>query len=182
MPSETQEMETKPVEDLGHKVDDTISVGEDLDFQRRWWTFENIVWSFFALLIVLDLLGVFGRGWLAKAQARAGDGSMLVKYERIERTMTPSVLRIEFGPGTAQNGAYHLFVSASLVQELGNQRIAPQPASSAVGNDGFTYTFPALPAPARISLSLEPASPGIYDFTIGVPGREMVHRHVVVVP
>ena len=182
MPSEMEASGIKPVEDLGHKVDDAITVGEDLEFQRRWWKFENIVWSFFALLIVLDLLGVFGRGWLAKAEARAGDGSMLVKYERIERTMTPSVLRIEFGPGAAQGGAYHLFVSSSLVQELGNQRIAPQPASSAIGNDGFTYTFPALPEPAKVTLSLEPSAPGIYDFTLGVPGGAMIHRRVVVVP
>jgi hypothetical protein len=176
------EVQTKPVQDLGHKVDDAVSVGEDLDFQERWWKFENVVWSIFALLLVLDLLGVFGRGWLAKTEATTPDGAMHVKYERIERTMTPSVMRIEFLPGAAVNGTYKLYVSSSLIQELGNQRIAPEPGVSAVGDGGFVYSFPALGQPATVTLSLEPASPGIFHFSVGVPGGQMLNERVVVVP
>jgi len=175
-------VETKPVEDLGHRVDDAISVGEDLEFQERWWKFENAVWMFFALLLVLDLLGVFGRGWAAKSEASSGDGAVQLKYERIERTMTPSEMQVSFGPGAAVDGKYKLYVSGSVVQELGNQRIAPQPETSAVGEGGITYTFPALGQPAVVSFSLEPASPGVYHFSLGVPGGTMMTRRVVVVP
>jgi hypothetical protein len=176
------EVAAKPVEDLGHKVDGAVSVGEDLEFQERWWKFENIVWSIFALLLVLDLLGVFGRGWAAKAKADTSDGALHVKYERIERTMTPSVMQVRFGPNDAVDGKYKLFVSASVVGELGNQRIAPEPESSAVGQGGFVYTFPALGQPAVVSFSLEPASPGIYHWELGVPGGQMIEKRVVVVP
>ena len=173
---------TRPVEDLGHKVDGAVSVGEDLEFQERWWKFENTVWAIFAVLLVLDLLGVFGRGWAAKAKADTGDGALHVKYERIERTMTPSVLQVQFGPNAAVDGKYKLFVSGSVVGELGNQRIAPEPESSAVGQGGFVYTFPALGQPAVVTFSLEPASPGTYDWKMGVPGGEMIQKRVVVVP
>ena len=176
------DVQTKPVEDLGHRVDDAISVGEDLQFQEKWWKFENLVWSFFALLLVLDLLGVFGRGWLAKAEMTAADNSIHVKYERIERTMTPSVLRVEFGPTAAQDGKFKLYVSKSLIQVLGNARVAPQPETSEIGTDGYTYTFPAGSLPASVNFSLEPTGPGVYHFTIGVPGRAMIERRVVVVP
>jgi hypothetical protein len=176
------EVASKPVEDLGHKVDGAVSVGEDLEFQERWWKFENIVWSFFALLLVLDLMGVFGRGWAAKAKAETSDGALHVQYERIERTMTPSVMQVRFGPNAAVDGKYKLFVSSSLVGELGNQRIAPEPESSAVGQGGFIYTFPALGQPAIVWFSLEPASPGIYPWKIGVPGGETIEKRVVVVP
>ena len=176
------EVAAKPVEDLGHKVDGAVSVGEDLEFQERWWKFENIVWSVFAVLLVLDLLGVFGRGWAAKAKARTGDNALQISYERIERTMTPSVMQVRFGPDAAVDGKYKLFVSASLVGELGNRRIAPEPEASAVGDGGFVYTFPALGQPAIITFSLEPASPGIYHWKLGVPGGEMVQKRVVVVP
>ena len=175
-------VQTKPVEDLGHRVDNAISVGEDLQFQERWWKFENAVWSFFALLLLMDLLGLFGRGWLAKAQVTTQDGLLHVKYERIERTMTPSVMRFYFGPGAAQNGKYRLFVSTSLVQELGNQRIAPQPESSEVGQGGITYTFPAGNPPASVGFSLEPSAPGVYHYNVGIPGGQMLDRRVVVVP
>ncbi len=175
-------VQTKPVEDLGHKIDNTISVGEDLQFQETWWKFENFVWSFFAILLVLDLLGVFGRGWFAREQVTTPDGQLHIKYERIERTMTPAALEVGFGSGAASEGKYKLFVSSSLINELGNQRIAPQPESSEVGSGGVTYTFPASTLPATISLSLEPASPGIYHFQMGVPGGQMLDRRVVVVP
>ena len=175
-------IETRPVEDLGHRVDDSISVGEDLDFQEKWWKFENAVWVFFALLLVLDLLGAFGRGVLAKAQATSDDGSLRLKYERIERTMTPSAMQVSFGPGAQQNGVYKLFVSGSLVQELGNQRIAPQPASSAIGNGGITYTFPAEGDSATVTFSLEPSAPGIYSFRMAQPNGSGIERRVVVMP
>ncbi len=174
--------QSKPVEDLGHKVDDAVSVGEDLEFQERWWKFENGVWIFFALLLVLDVLGVFGRGVVAKAEAKTRDGDLDMKYERIERTMTPSVMLFQFGPGSAVNGKYKLYVSSSVVQELGNQRIAPDPEVSAVGDGGFLYTFPALGSPARVAFSLEPAAPGIYRFKAGIPGGTMLEERVVVVP
>ncbi len=56
--------ETRPVEDTVPKVDNEVAVGEDLPFQRKWWKFENAVWIVFSIVILLDLLGVFGRGYL----------------------------------------------------------------------------------------------------------------------
>jgi hypothetical protein len=91
-------------------------------------------------------------------------------------------MRIDFQPGAAQAGVYKLYVSASVIQELGNQRIAPEPQVSAVGDGGYVYTFPALGQPASVSLSLEPASPGIYHFTLRVPGGQSLERTIVVVP
>ena len=52
---------TQPVTDSVPKINDELAVGEDLAFQRRWWRFENAVWIFFALLVILDLIGAFGR-------------------------------------------------------------------------------------------------------------------------
>jgi hypothetical protein len=50
---------TKPVQDSVAKVNDEVAVGEDLDFQRKWWRFENAAWVFFTLIIILDLGGLF---------------------------------------------------------------------------------------------------------------------------
>lgn len=179
----TQEVPfTQPVEDSVPKVDNAIAVGEDLDFQRRWWKFERVVWSFFLLILLCDALGLFGRGWLSKAQRSTADGTLNVKYERIERASTPSIMTIQLGQPAIQNGAAHLFVSESVIKELGNQRVAPQPASSVVGNGGITYTFPASEVPATVQLALEPSFPGIHHFTVQVPGSEPVVGTVTVVP
>jgi|HubBroStandDraft_2_1064218.scaffolds.fasta_scaffold100532_1 hypothetical protein len=172
----------KPVEDSIARVNDEVAVGEDLDFQRKWWRFENFIWMLFTVIIVLDLAGLFGRGPIAKAERRSADGTIDVKYERIERTDSPSMLEIHFAQSAINNGKINIYVSESLVKELGAQRVIPAPRESAVGYGGLTYTFAATRAPATVSLALEPAGPGIYDFTIGVVGAQPVHAKVVVVP
>ncbi len=179
----TQEVPfTKPVEDSVPKVDNAIAVGEDLDFQRRWWKFERVIWSFFLLILLCDALGLFGRGWLAKAHARTPDGALDLKYERIERASTPSIMTIKLGPSAIQNGQAHLFLSDDVIRPMGAQRIAPQPATSVIGNGGITYTFPATAPPATITIALEPSFVGAHHFHLGIPGSEPIHATVVVVP
>lgn len=87
---------SEPIEDSVSKVDDAIAVGEDLNFQRRWWRFEREIWVAFALILVADMLGVFGRGYLSKAELHAPDKTLDVKYERVERASTPSIMTISF--------------------------------------------------------------------------------------
>ena len=77
---------TTPVTQSAPRVNNEIEVGEDLEFQRKWWRFENLVWILFTLIIVLDMAGLFGRGPIAKTERHAADGTIDVKYERIERT------------------------------------------------------------------------------------------------
>jgi hypothetical protein len=173
---------TKPVEDSVKKVNDEVAVGEDLEFQRKWWQFENAAWVLFTLIIILDLSGLFGRGPLAKAERRTADGTIDVKYERIERTDSPSIMTIHFGPAAIHDGKIRLYVSDSLVKPLGTQRVIPAPQDTMVGDAGLTYTFSASKPPASVDLALQPAGPGIYDFTVGVVGAERVRARIVVVP
>jgi hypothetical protein len=171
-----------PLKDSVAKVNDEIQVGENLDFQRKWWRFENVVWIFFGLIIVLDLAGLFGRGPIAKAERHASDGTINIKYERIQRTDSPSKLEIELGPSAIQDGKVNLYVSQSLVRGLGTERVVPNPLATAIGNGGLTYTFPASKVPAYVDLALAPSGPGVYDFTIGVVGAAPIHAQVFVVP
>ena len=173
---------TKPVDDTVAKVDNEVAVGEDLDFQRKWWRFENAAWVIFTLIIILDLAGLFGRGPIAKAERRTADGTIDVKYERIERTDSPSIMSIEFGPSAIQDGKIQLYVSSSLVKSFGTERVIPAPQNTVIGEGGLTYTFPATKPPASVDLALQPSGPGIYDFTVGVVGGQPVHARIVVVP
>ena len=164
------------------KVDDAIAVGEDLAFQERWWGFERIIWSVFLLIVLADVLGVFGRGWLAKAELHGEGTGMDVKYERVARAMTPSVMTISFRPEAFHDGKIELFVSDSLIKELGNQRVVPQPERSVVGHGGITYTFAASGMPAQVQFAMEPSFPGIQHFDLQVPGLQSTGARIVVVP
>jgi hypothetical protein len=171
-----------PVEDTVPKVNDEIAVGEDPDFQRRWWKFESAVFIIFTILVVLDLLGAFGRGPLAKAHEATPDGAMNVTYERIERTGTPSVLKVEFGNSAIKANTIQLWANENLVTKLGNKQIAPQPAKSVIGDDGIHYTFDATKQPAATVFSLQPSAPGLYGLTLRVSGSSELHFSILVMP
>jgi hypothetical protein len=155
------------------QVDNAVSVGEDLKFQERWWKFERAVWIFYLLVL----------GWLAKAEDHRPGSGIDLFYERVERAETPSVLRVAFRPDAVVDGKARLFVSESVVKTLGAQRIAPEPESSAIGNGGITYTFPADAAkPGDVQIGMQPEAPGVSQFTVRVPGKEAVTKRVVVMP
>ncbi len=157
-------------------------MGEDLKFQRRWWKFERGVWAFFGLIVLCDLLGLFGRGLLAKAERSTSDQSVEVHYDRIERANTPAILTVRFGPAAIRDGQVRLFVSTSVVKELGAQRVVPQPEASSIGPGGITYTFAITGLPATVEFALTPPYPGVHAFVLGVPGAEQVRAKVTVLP
>jgi hypothetical protein len=172
---------TQPIEDSVPKIED-IAVGEDLEFQRRWWRFENIVWFVFLLILIADILGAFGRGWLSKAHASTPDHALTLDYERVARAGTPSIMTLTFGPAAMHNGRLVFYVSDSIVKPLGAQRISPQPAISTLGDDGITYTFPVTQAPAVVQIALEPSFPGSHPFRIALPDEPPIDAKIFVVP
>jgi hypothetical protein len=174
--------QTKPVEETVSKVDDEIAVGSDLEFQRKWWRFTRVLWFVFTGIVVADLLGCFGRGPVANARIRSNDGTMDVKYERIERFSTPSILRIQFGPTAIHDGTIQLWISDSFIKFLGNQRVVPQPSTSVLGQEGILYTFPATTLPAAVEFAMQPTTPGICDLRMRVPRSEELKARVYVMP
>lgn len=174
--------QTAPVSDSVPKINNEVAVGEDLKFQKKWWHFERAAWICFGAIVLMDLLGVFGRGPVAKAHVETADRSMDITYERIERFSTPSILTVHFGPGAIQNGKVVLWAGESLVKKLGNQRVVPQPAESRVGNGGIYYTFAAAELPAQVEFALSPSSPGTAEIQLQVPGHSEARMKIYIVP
>lgn len=164
------------------RVDGSVSLSEDMDFQRHWWSFERAAWYVLAAVLIADALGVFGQGWVARTERTAPDGTLHVRYDRIERAGASSEITIGFGPGAIRRGQFELFSSQAIVKELGADRIIPQPLTSQIGPRGFTYTFPAVGSPATVSIALQPVKPGIHEIELGVPGSQPVRASIVVLP
>ena len=174
--------EYKRVQDDVPRVDGAVAVGEDLEFQRCWWKFERGVWIFFILVLIADLSGLLGRGPLAKAERRAGDGSLHVKYERVERANTSSIMTLLPGNAAIRDGKFRIYVSDSIVKQLGAQRVIPQPESSVLGSGGVTYTFPATTLPLTVQIELKPSFIGMHHFMVAVPGDQAVAAKAFVLP
>lgn len=164
------------------RIDGSISVSEDMDFQRRWWRFQRIAWFVLVAILIADALGAFGQGWLAHAQRSAPDGTLHLHYERIERAGAFSEITIQFDKAAVHSNRVNLFISQNIVKELGAQRIIPEPDTSRVGPGGITYTFPATGSPAVVSIALQPLKPGFQQIQVGVPGAQPVNASVLVLP
>ncbi len=173
---------TTPITDSVPKVNNEIAVGDDLEFQYRWWKFEHAVWIVFVLIVIADLLGCFGRGWLANAEYKSPDGLTDIHYERVERFSTPSILTINFSPKAVKDGEIKLWASEEVVKPLGNQRVIPAPSKSALSHAGILYTFPASAVPSSVEFALEPASPGIYPVRFQVADAKPITLKIYVMP
>jgi hypothetical protein len=170
---------TQPVANSVAKVNEEVAVGEDLSFQRSWWRFERIVWMVFVIIIALDLAGAFGRGPLAHAEVTSADRELSVRYERIQRVGTPSILSIKIDAGAVREGHATLFVGDHLVNSLGAKRIIPEPATTRLGSGGLTYTFPVTSAPSTVRIELEPAGPGRFPIEISAGSQATTVKAVV---
>jgi hypothetical protein len=164
------------------KVDGELAVGEDVVFQRKWWKFERFIFSIFVLMIALDLLGAFGRGYLALAEKIVSQGAARVRYERIERAGTPSILTVDFSPAAVQHGSVQLWMSEAITQGLGTQRIIPQPTSSTLQGGGILYRCPVTSLPAKAQFALQPAHPGKFDLQIRIGSFDESRIGIVVMP
>ncbi len=176
------DVEMKPVTESVAKTGGAVAVGEDLAFQEGWWKFERVVWGVFGLVLLADISGLLGRGPLSKAEAHTADGSLHVKYEKVERASTPSIMTLTPGAAALHDGSFKLFVSDSIVKELGAQRVVPQPANSLLGEGGVTYTFPASSLPITVPIALQPSFVGSHPFRVQVPGQQSVTGKVLVLP
>lgn len=174
--------EEKAVGDDVPKVDGVVAVGEDLAFQRRWWRFERAIWIVFILILVADLAGLLGRGPLANASRQTSDSVLRVKYERVMRENTASIMTLLPADAAIHNGKLQIFVSDSLVKQFGAQRIIPQPETTTVGNGGLTYTFPATATPMTMQIELKPSFIGPHTFHIGIFGGEVITAKSLVLP
>lgn len=174
--------ETKPVEDTVPKINNEFAVGSDLEFQTRWGQFERVIWMILSVFLLLSFAGVFGRGPVANAEKKASDGSIDVKYERVQRFGTPSVLTVEFPASSIKNGAVQLWADDSLVKPLGTQRVVPQPQSSVIGGGGILYTFPVTTIPASVEFQTQPAVLGSSKLKLRVPGKAEFAANIFVMP
>src|SRR3954454_22473652 len=172
----------KPVRDSVPKVSGDVAVGEDLKFQRRWWRFEGTLWTFFLIILIADLLGAFGHGWLAKGRRSTADQALTLDYERIERANTPSVMTLHFAPTAVHDGRVQLFVSQNVVHTLGAARITPQPQVSALTQGGTSYTFPATPASTTVEIALQPSLPGLQHVAVQIPGSDPIRATIFILP
>lgn len=176
-----QTAEFKAVGDDVPKVDGAVAVGEDLQFQRRWWKFECVVWSLFVLVLLADASGILGRGPLAKAERRSRDGTLVVKYERVQRE---NILHADHSSRAGCAAGWQAAVVCKRRRFEAVWRAAGDsgPETSAVGDGGVTCTFAATGPAMTVQMDLKPVNLGTQHFSVAVRGGQRVQAETLVLP
>jgi hypothetical protein len=127
---------------------------------RAEWTAQRVAWAVLAALLLAALLGVFGGGPLARAEARGADG-LAVRYERFSRARCPETLTVLL-PADA-GGGRTLRISAALLDGVRLLDVSPPPARVRWNGEERVFVFDAEPGadgPLRIAFRLEPTRAG----------------------
>lgn len=166
------------------RVNDELAAGYDEDFESWWWRVEIGVWVVLSICILAGLLGLTGRGVLAKHLRRTSDAGLEVKYERVARYKTPTIIQIRLSPAVFQGKTAYLWVNRAIIEDMGTQRIIPQPLTSYPGENGIGYVFPVQEAgqPLFISLAEEPSRPGIFEQEMKTDPKHDLFMRVVIFP
>src|SRR5215217_6791280 len=104
-----------------------VEVGFDLDFERRYYRLQRIIWVLIAAALLAGLAGVFGRGPLATTMRRSPDGTLRLSYERLAPFRTPSAMSIEASGSSLASGELRVRIPRQLLERLRVQRVVPEP-------------------------------------------------------
>jgi hypothetical protein len=145
MPTSPAVLPDEEVQKNISKVEDA-EIGQNLDFERHWSKVQNIAWIVFAAFLLGGLLGVFGKGPLAKATAGTSQDPFYAQYDRFARYMTTSNLHFVITPSARiENGTAQIFISEDLVKTLRTEQINPHPLWAQLSKGGVVFGFKATP-------------------------------------
>jgi hypothetical protein len=149
-----------------------LEVDQDLEFQRREWLAERIGWAVMALLVLAALLGLFGTGPLTRATAGDRAGPLWIEYERFNRLLAPSTLRVHLGAGAALGGEARVWLDRRYLESIQLQRVMPQPDGVEAAPDRMVFVFRVAEPdqPTAITFSFKPEHVGSLPGRAGLAG------------
>jgi hypothetical protein len=121
-----------------------LQIEDDRTFRRRDWAFERWGMAIGAILLTAAAAGYTGSGWMAKG--RAGDGKLIVEYDRFWRRESPTGFLIR---ATGSDGPLiALSVAYSPTDLFQIEEISPAPETVIAGDSETRYVFRTASAKA----------------------------------
>ena len=135
-----------------HRVGD-IDIAQDLDFQRREWTFQRIGWLVLSAITLFALVGGCGRGFLARATTQSAGRELVLRYDRLARHQAATKLEIDLAAKGGDTVA--IWLDEQYIHGLEIRSISPEPERMVPGNGRITYHFVVETDP-RITFLITP--------------------------
>jgi hypothetical protein len=158
-----------------------LEITEHPQFEKRWRRIQSVFFTFFALLVICALLGIFGSGPLAHGRSVVPVGAITLEYQRFARARTPETMILRLGGADRPDATapLELRVDRALAERIAIQRISPAPVASVVGGGGVRYVFARGPGAGDIRIEAKPDRPGLATGDLHVDGRRVALSQIV---
>lgn len=148
----------------------SIELDQNMPVQERAWRFERVGWGVLTLLVLLALLGLFGSGPLSSTTATTPDNGIAAAYERFVRHDGSTSVELTIGPGQASDGEVEVWISASYLDDMEVEQIAPQPDEVRSNGDrqGYVFLVDDPSTETTVTFQLRPDAMGRITGDVGI--------------
>lgn len=150
---------------------DGLEIEQDLEFQRRSWTFQRGGWVVMILVLVAALAGLLGAGPLSSSTVTV-PGALRVDYQRFSRYQTSETLVVHIDPAAVRGSAVRIGLDRDFLGVSKVETVTPPPVSVRADGRELTYEFAvARPdQPLMLTFVVQPERLGFSR------GRVVLHR------
>jgi hypothetical protein len=144
----------------------TLEIEEDLDFQRKEWTFQRVGVTLLFLFVIGALLGLTGMGGLfARGEASDASGAVHVEYERFVRRGSSSRITAHFH---STPGAVRFWVGTSYLERVDIDSVVPEPENVSVEANRHVYVIRAGSPDVSVTVNVKHGQAGTLHGEIGL--------------
>lgn len=151
-----------------------LEVDEDLEFQKRDWTFERIGWGFLLVVLVAAMTGALGRGPLSQRRVEAPDGSVRVEYGRMERHGAPAALTVTARRRAPTDTSIWIWMNEDFLDGVAVDRLIPEPLTerSDARHTLLEFALPRGTDSTRVTIRFTPDRIGPRVLELGILGTD----------
>jgi hypothetical protein len=144
----------------------TLEIDEDMDFQRREWSFQRVGVALLAALVLGALLGITGMGGpLSHSIVGEPGGPVQIEYERFVRRGGVATLKVHL---SGMSGEPRLWISDRYFDRVRIESVEPQPHLVLAEARRHVYAIRIASPQATITLEVRHQTFGRLDAEIGV--------------
>ena len=153
-------------------------MAESTVFMRRNWQVQRAGWLLMALVVLLGLFGLFGRGPLTRRDVSAP--GLTLQYQRVLRLEATESLEFTLATPAGEAG---LELDSGFVSRTEIERIIPEPREISVSPEGHRLSFPAAGSGSvAVRLLFVPKKLGRLRARFGTPGGTALQVSFFVLP
>lgn len=145
---------------------DALEIEEDINFQRKEWTFQRFGVALLALFVLAAFLGLTGMGGaLARGEAGDASGPIHVEYDRFVRrgSFSKVTLHLHTAPGTVR-----FWVGARYFERVHIDSVAPVPEIVSVESTRHVYVIRTGSPNVTVTLNVKHEEAGRLNAEVGL--------------